>query len=361
VGIRPEVLEASYKSIVHTLGDLNHKRNIVLGSAIRSDLIKNENEPIIMRICAVFWKDRLQDYEIDSISQQNGFSMEALFTDWEFLINDQIYTRQEKPDITEKQVDDLIFNGIPIYDSDGNRVVVLAGTLEKPIEFSGFGVIIEDKKPADPESDVTYLEVANEKDKQNNEGVENKLSFKVFETENDYNVAVATIVNQAKQELQLTIEKLDSDLKTAQATIVEKDNLLKEKDALLKENEEKLKSTEATLIVEKEAKEKAEQELQKIAVATRFEARKTTLASKGITYRPEKEEFIKNSADELFNDWLADMEVIANAAAKTFETKAEKLGLTKEIIASVGLTLDDHQENNKNQEKQNDKVKLTAF
>jgi hypothetical protein len=296
LGLRPEILEASYKTIVHTLGDLNHQRDKVIGSTIKSDLLHVENEPTVMRVCAVFWKDRLKDHEIESIAKQNGFSMEALFSDWEFLINGNIYTREEKPGITEEQVDNLIFNGKPIYDSDGNRVVVLAGTLEKPIEFSGFGVIIEDKKPADPESDKTYLEVASEKvdqdqddnnnnnqdnqdqNSQNNNNNENGVEFKLELTEQQLQEKINEAIAIVKVEY-------EGKLQTIQASLIEKDNQLKEFD-------EKLKTTEATLNTETEAKVKALDELQKITTAARFETRKTALASKGITYRPEKEDFI---------------------------------------------------------------------
>jgi hypothetical protein len=56
------------------------------------------------------------------------------------------------------------------------------------------------------------------------------------------------------------------------------------------------------------------------------------------------------------------MELIANAAAKTFEVKAEKLGITKEVIASINLTgEDDFGAGSSNQEEvKTDKV-LTAF
>jgi hypothetical protein len=333
LGLRPEILEASYKTIVHTLGNLNHRRDLVIGSTIRSDLIKNENEPTVMRVCAVFWKDRLRDHDIESIAQQNGFSMEALFTDWEFLINGKIYTRDEKPDITEEQVDDLILRGKPIYDSNGNRVVVLAGTLEKPIEFSGFGVIIEDKNPADPLSDKTYLEVASEKNNKNGDDL--KVELTEQQLHEKINEAIASVKAEYEGKLQ-----------TIQASITEKENQFKELEALL--------------ATEKEAKEKAESELQKVTISTRFETRKTALASKGITYRPEKEDFIKTSSDEAFNDWFADMEAIAVSASKTLEAKAEKLGLTKELIASINLT-GEEENPNAGKEIKTEKTKLIAF
>lgn len=335
IGIRPEMLEATYKTIIHTLGDLNHQRDKIIGSAIKADLIKDENEPIVLRVCGVFWKERLRFHEIESIASQNGFSMEATFSDWEYLINNVIYSRQERPDITDEQVNDLIRGRKKIYDSDGNHVILLAGTLEKPIEFSGFGVIIDDKNPADALSDVTYLEVANEKLKQ--EG-EQRMPFKQFETEADWKAAVLEIQNNHKTELKF--DELQSNYQMIQASLQEKENLIKE-------TNEKLQTVEASVLVEKERADKAEGELQKITVASLVNERKSILASKQY---PEdriakKEEWLATAAEQDFKDFVEEVEallVTATAKVKTeFETKASQMGITKEIIASINLTSED--------------------
>lgn len=340
IGIRPEVLEASYKTIVYTLGDLNHQRDKIIGSAIKADLIRsaNEDEPIVLRVCAVFWKERLRFHDIESIASQNGFSMEVGFSDWEYLINGTIYSRQEKPDITNEQVDGLIYEGKKIYDSDGNHVILLAGTLDEPIEFSGFGVIIDDKSPADELSDITYLEVANEKNKQ--EG-EERMPFKQFETEADWQAAVLEIQNSYKAELKF--DELQANYQTIQASLQEKENLIKEYD-------EKLKVAEANVLSEKERADKAEGELQKITVANLVNERKQILASKNYPEEriAKKEQWLATASEEEFNDFVEEIEaLLATATTKVkteFETKASQFGIAKEVIASINLTNEDEKE-----------------
>lgn len=318
IGIRKEVLEISHLSIMYKMGDLNHRRDLGIGFTLNSELIsgQNEEDPVVMRVCAAFWKDRLLAYDISSISSQNGFSMEINVTDWEYLINDVIYTRQEKPGITDEQVDNLIYNGIPIYDSDGNLVILLGGTLENPINFKGFGVIIKDKRPADYKSNVTYLEVASEKNSETNELIEQQtnkegevktMSFKIFETENDYNAEIESIKQEVKNvtkgEYDTIVANLNKDLETINANFITKDTEL---------NDLKIKASdfEVKYNSEKERASGFESKLKTIE----SDRRKQVLASKnlGSDMITKKLSFIESASDNEFNDYVAELDIYAS-------------------------------------------------
>jgi hypothetical protein len=356
IGMRKEVLEKSYQSIMYKLGDKNHRRDLTVGFTLNSELIPGltEDDPIIMRICAAFWKDRLLAYDINSISSQNGFSMEINIVDWEFLINDQIYTRQEKPGITVQHVDDLIFNGIPIYDSDGNLVVLLAGTLEKPINFKGFGVITDDKNPADRLSNVTYFEAASEKTNEksqetlekvdvkseikdevkqeliNEQNIENKdgevkimASFKIFETEEEYNAAINAAKLEVKTEYDTTIvANLNKDLETANGNIAAKDTELGELRIKASDFEGKYNS-------ELERSSGFESKLKTI----QCEQRKQVLASKNLSADiiTKKATFIETASDNDFNDYVAELDIYATLFGKPAVVKEV---VAKEVVAA---------------------------
>lgn len=356
IGIRKEVLEISHLSILYKMGDLNHRRDLGVGFTLNSELIpgQNEEDSIVMRVCAAFWKDRLLAYDISSISSQNGFSMEINVKDWEYLINDVIYTRQEKPGITDEQVDNLIYNGIPIHDSDGNLVILLAGTLENPINFKGFGVIIEDKKPADRLSNVTYLEVASEKNSETNELIEQQtnkegevkpMSFKIFQTENDYNAEIESIKqevkNATKGEYDIIVANLNKDLETINADLLTKDSDL---------NDLKIKASdfEGKYNFEKERADSFESKLKTIE----SDRRKQVLASKNLSADmiAKKLSFIESASENEFNDYVAELDIYASLYSKSVVKEVKEVVAsdnTKDLIKDVILT-DDGKDDNKN-------------
>jgi hypothetical protein len=361
MGIRPEVLELSYKTIEDTLGDINHDINLTIGSTMKSELIhKGENEPIVMRICAVFAKNRLRGnpyYNIDSISNQNGFSMEALFSDWEYLVNGTILTRQEKPEITEQQVENLVLYGESIYDSQGNRVILLLGTIDNPIEFNGFALIVNQEKPADPQSTKTYLEVASQKVKdEQNKGSDKEMPFKQFETEAEFNTFIAETKNAYK--IELNYDKLQGDLQTASASLQTANDSLKEKDDQIQDFTTKLATANDSLATMTTRAETAEGELQKQAVAKITEDRKQALAAKNYEVDEDDLQFIATATQEDFDKFVKRIEKVQASTTKQFETKASQMGY-KEAWATINLTGKMSEDENENY--QEPEVKGSVF
>ena len=336
LGFTKDVLRNSYQSLLNTPVDLNHDRSIMIGSTIKSEIIEAEDDqPIIIRVCSAFWKDRLEYWGIENVADENGWSMECIFRDWSWYINGKILTRDECPREWDNKVDEIL-SGKPVYDDIGNRMTLLAGGSQPDsiLEFNGLALVAWWDRPADSLSTETYLEVANQK------GVDKMAN--IFSQE-QVNEAKASERKVVESEFSSKITKLEGDLTQAQASISDKDSKIKELEGQLTEVNTKLaeantKLTEVngqvTELTEKVSK--AEASIKEKEDNERFESRKSALASKGLSYREEKNDFIKTATDESFNDWVADLEAIASATTKTLQTKASELGF--QGFASISLT-----------------------
>jgi predicted metal-dependent hydrolase len=114
---------------------------------------------------------------------------------------------------------------------------------------------------------------------------------------------------------------------------------LTDKEKLIKETDEKLKTAEASLLIEKEAKEKAEGEIAKQAEAALISERKQVLTS--INYPEDlvakKADYLAKASKEDFESFVEEVKVLFASATKNIQAKAELAGY-KEIFASLNLT-----------------------
>lgn len=284
MGFLLEVLEKSYLTLLDNPVDLNHDRNIIIGNIVKVDLMKEENKPAVVRVAAVLYKDILENYWIKNL-EDLGWSMSCYFNDYAFAINGKVYKKEKFPEFMERLNDWK--EGIPVYDSTGNRVSLLLGGIDGEVEFNGCG-LIEWGSPADKFAN-TLLQVA----KKN--GVDNMP--KTY-TEEEFKMEVKNAVASAKEEVK---NEFESKLNQVKADLAAKE----EEIANLKAENESFK-TQLTA-----ANEKISEYVVK--------DRKAVLASKGYPgdLIVQKEEFLKKATDEEFNNFITEFEALANALKST--------------------------------------------
>jgi hypothetical protein len=306
--------------------DFNHETNNIFGSMIGLKTYDDTNDLIPETPMRVFGygallRDRLREYYInpDELPYYDT-SLEVVVTDYDFYHKGQIIRKEDARVEWIEKVDDMI-QGIPFV-WENYRVNLIIGGVDDDakVEFSGNALLTV--KPADSEARV-LLAVASLK-----QSIIDNKEGELF-------------VELTEKQLQ---EKIDEAVANAKAEVkAEYETKLTEKDTLLKESSDKLQIAESSLATEKEAKEKAQDELQKIAVAKLVSDRKTALAAKNYTeFDEEDEKFLATASESDFNSFVKRIEKVAVAAStkvKTeFEAKASQFGLTKEAIASLQLT-----------------------
>lgn len=308
-GFTSDVLKRSAMSFLNSLIDINHDRNYIVGSIVKVDLIENDISPLTVRLVGVLDKQILQDWGIEDLLDED-WSMECLYNEYLYSIGSKIFKPHEVPDI-DKQFNDIA-DGKTVYDKVGNRIGLLLGGTDGTVDFNRCGLIIWGEG-ADRLAE-THLQVANKKNNNNKEG--EIMPFKQFETEADWNAAVASIKEEYKTELKF--DQLQNDLQTANASLT---------------TEKERADTE------KVRADNAEAKLTEQATATLITERKQVLASKNYPAdRLEaKAEWLGKASKEEFDSFVEEVDVLFATANKQMEAKAEKLGF-KEAFASINLT-----------------------
>jgi hypothetical protein len=338
-GFVADVLKKSASSFLTSLIDINHDRSCVAGSIVKVDLIENDVSPLTVRLAAVLDKQILADWGIENLLNED-WSMECRYNNYLYNIGSRIIQPSEVPDI-DKQFKDIA-DGKPVYDKLGNRVCLLLGGSDETIDFNRCGLIIWGEG-ADPLAQ-THLQVASklnsqtnndQTNNQNNKGSEPNMAFKEFETEADYNAAIASIVEKVKSDYktELKFDELSNTLQTATATLTTKDTEITELT-------NKLKTAEASALSEKERADVAEGKLQAQAAASLIAERKQVLASKQY---PEdrivkKEEWLGKASVEEFNSFVEEVDALFATATKTLEAKASQLGYKEALGSLFNLT-----------------------
>jgi hypothetical protein len=383
LGITAKCIKNSLDTGRFSKFDFCHNQSEIMGTMISLKIYDDTDELIPEKPMRVFglgalYRNRLNEYGIYPDDLPNwGTSQEVLFKDFDFWYKGKIVLKEDADSDWLLHVDEII-EGVPYY-SDNSRVCIIAGGVDDDahVDFNGNALTMN---PADKESGI-LLAVAEHRYPIFDLGITQKnekqiikegeiMAFKTFESENDYNAAIASIIAQAKAdaktELQPTIDKLNGDvnklngdLETAKASLIEKDTKITELDG-------KVLTAEASIVTEKTRADVAETKLQEQATAQLVSERKQSLASIGY---PEdlvtkKADYLAKASKEDFDAFVEEVKVLfasaSASATKQFEAKAEKLGLDKSAFASIGLTLDDNT-NNQNQEEVNTEKKLTMF
>jgi len=333
MGFTAKTLQNSYQTMKTVPIDYEHDQSFILGNVIEPFLVE-ENSYTILRVAGVMWKKPLRYLGIDDLTQPK-WSMECYYNDYAFYTQSKGIIEKEQAPIEWVEKLEYWDYGEPVIDQEnGERVILLLGGSDGVVEFSGLAVTWN---PADKTTQTLYQAASNK----NKKGSEFKLDEKELQKKIDE--AIASVKAD-----------YDKKLEEFKASIVEKDNLIKD-------YEEKLKAAEANVLAEKERADKAESELQKIAIAKLVDDRKQILASKNYTeFDEEDEKFLAEASEEDFNAFVKRIEKIANATVskvKTeFEAKAFEFGLNKEVIASLKLADDEN-----NDQSTNDKIDIGYF
>jgi hypothetical protein len=371
LGITAKCIKNSLDTGRFSKFDFAHNQSDIMGTMISLKIYDDTEELIPEKPMRIFglgalYRNRLNDYGIYPDDLPNwGTSQEVLFKDFDFWYKGKVVLKEDADSDWLLHVDEII-KGIPYY-SENSRVCIIAGGIDDDahVDFNGNALTMN---PADKEAGILLavaehrypifdLGVIQKNEKQIKEG--EIMAFKTFETEADYNAAIASIIekakNDAKTELQPSIDKLTGDLQTANASLTEKDGKITEING-------ELETAKASIASEKERADSAETKLSEIATAQLVSERKQVLASIGY---PEdlvtkKADYIAKSSKEEFDSFVEEVKVLFASASKTLQAKAEQLGITKEAFASIGLTLDE-QSNEQHQEDNKSATKLTMF
>jgi cell wall-associated NlpC family hydrolase len=380
LGITAKCIKNSLDTGRFSKFDFAHNQSEIMGTMISLKIYDDTEELIPEKPMRIFglgalYRNRLNEYDIYPDDLPNwGTSQEVLFEDFDFWHKGKIVLQENADSDWLLHVDEIV-KGIPYY-SDNSRVCLIAGGIDDDahVDFNGNALTMN---PADKESGILLavaehrypifdLGITQKNEKQTIKEGET-MAFKTFETESEYNAAIASAVNsavtaaiatakqEAKTELQPTIDKLQTDLQTAQASLAEKDTLITE-------STEKLKSAEASVVSEKTRADAAETKLQEQATAQLISERKQILASIGY---PEdlvtkKVDYLGKASKEDFDGFVDEVKVLFASASKTLQAKAEQLGITKEAFASINLTGEDNSGSDTKDEIKTEK-KLTMF
>lgn len=312
MGFTAKTLKNSYQTMKTVPIDYEHSQEMILGNVIEPFLIE-EDDNVILRVAGIMWKKPLRYLGIDDLTLPK-WSMECFHTDYAFYTQSKgVIEKDNAPVKWVEQLENWDYGEPVIDEENGERVILLLGGSDGIVEFSGLAVTWN---PADKTTQTLY-QAASEK----NKGSEVKLELTEKQLQEKIDEAIASVKAE-----------YDKKLDEAKASVLEKDNLIKEYD-------EKLKTAEASVLSEKDRADKAEGIIKEREIADRFASRKEVLASKKLSYRQEKESFIKDSNDEQFNDWVADLEALASSFVKEKTASANE----KEDII-VNLTGNDKED-----------------
>ncbi|NLE04744.1 MAG: hypothetical protein GX638_08090, partial [Crenarchaeota archaeon] len=237
-------------------------------------------------------------------------------------IGSKIYKPQDVPEIDKQFAE--IAEGQAIYDKIGNRVGLLLGGIDGVVNFNRCGLIIWGEG-ADRLAE-THLQVAHKKNKEGD-----VMPFKIFETEADYNAAIASV----KQEMENNFNQ----------------TIVASKDQEIADWKAKAEDFETKYNAEKERADSAENKLQEQVTAALIAERKQALAN--VKYpedRIEKKvEWLGKASKEEFDEFIEEVKALYASASKQLEAKASAMGL--QGFASINLTGEQTtNENNKNEE-----------
>ena len=313
-----KVLENSYQSFVNSFIDLEHDDSVILGNIVKSELVKSEGQPTIVRICATMWKDIMDNWYITDLMTEQ-WSMEAKTKSYAFIVNGNIVEWNNAPQKWKDSVK-CWYEGTPVYDDFGNRIGLLLGGIDGTVDFSGLA-LLSWKSPADPLTKTNLMVASKTKEGGN----------MVNYTQEQLNEAVKVAKAEKDTEYTPKVQELDSQLRTANASIAEKDTKITELETKLSETESKLQAEASRADI-------AEAEVAKRDNEKRFEDRKVVLASKNYPTElvDEEKEFIASASDEDFNKFVEKFEKLATAMkapkqanASTTSQGAIKVVLTK--------------------------------
>jgi hypothetical protein len=308
-------------SFLNSLIDINHDRNCVAGSIVKVDLIEDDVSPLTIRLVGVLDKQILQDWGVEDLIDED-WSMECLYNDYAYCIGSKIYKPQDVPEIDKQFAE--IAEGQAIYDKIGNRVGLLLGGIDGVVNFNRCGLIIWGEG-ADRLAE-THLQVAHKKNKEGD-----VMPFKIFETEADYNAAIASVKQEVENNFNQTI--------------------VASKDQEIADWKAKAEDFETKYNAEKERADSAENKLQEQVTAALIAERKQALAN--IKYpedRIEKKvEWLGKASKEEFDEFIEEVKALYASASKQLEAKASAMGL--QGFASINLTGEQTtNKNNKNEE-----------
>jgi hypothetical protein len=331
-GFTSEVLKKSADTFLNSLIDINHDRNCVVGSIVKVDIIEDETSPLTIRLVGVLDKQLLKDWGIEDLLDED-WSMECRYNQYLYCIGNKIYNPSDLPEIDKQFVD--ISQGSPVYDKLGNRVCLLLGGTDEKIDFNRCGLIIWGEG-ADPLAQ-THLQVANRLNNNQSTKGDDKMPFIQYETEQQFNEAVAKIKEDYKKELKF--DEINSQLETANASLKTANDTLATKETEITELSGKLQTAEASVTSEKERADTAESKLTEIATAKLVDERKQVLASKNYEADEDDAQFIATASQEDFDKFVKRIEKVQSATAKNLEAKASQLGEdAKQMFASLNLT-----------------------
>ena len=311
MGFTATTLRNSYESAMGSPINLDHNRDIILGTIVKPELYdEGEGKPLTLRAISVAWKYRVQEWWIDL--QYQGWSMECAYNDYSFYVDGKIIEKTDAPVSWIENIDNWR-NGIPVYDEKGNRVVLLLGGTDGIVDFNGLAITYS---PADRLAE-TLLSVAS---KVKNEGGQDMF------TQEQLDQAVANAVKETEDKMNLKVVALESEKNALANKVTETETKLHEVETKVTESEAKASALEIK-IKEKEMDD-------------RFKTRMDAIASKSLVIRDEKKEFIRNAEDEVFNDFIADLEAVASI--KKTEHQAQANSNQSEQNPFITLTLKDH-------------------
>lgn len=320
-GFTSDVLKKSAMSFLNSLIDINHDRNCVVGSIVKVDLIEDDVSPLTIRLVGVLDKQILQDWGVEDLIDED-WSMECLYNDYAYCIGSKIYKPQDVPEIDKQFAE--IAEGQAIYDKIGNRVGLLLGGIDGVVNFNRCGLIIWGEG-ADRLAE-THLQVAHKKNKEGD-----VMPFKIFETEADYNAAIASVKQEVENNFNQTI--------------------VASKDQEIADWKAKAEDFETKYNAEKERADSAENKLQEQVTAALIAERKQALVN--VKYpedRIEKKvEWLGKASKEEFDEFIEEVKALYASASKQLEAKASAMGL--QGFASINLTGEQTtNKNNKNEE-----------
>lgn len=327
--------------------DFNHNQDDNIGNMIGLK-IYDDTEDLIpktpMRVFGygVLYRTSLISHGIyPSDLPEYSTSLEVLFNDYDFYYRGQVIRKEEAPVEWVEHLDDMI-EGIP-YVVDNARVNLILGGIDEDAKVTFNGNSLLTVRPADEEAGI-LLAVAQLK-----RGIFDKEEFNVMTyTEEQLQEKVQEEVKKAEAKMQVIIDKLDGDLKTVNASLLEKDKIIADVGEELAKVKGELETATASLATEKDRADKAEGELQKQAIATLITERKQVLAAKKY---PEdriakKEEWLGKVSKEEFDEFLEEVDVLfASAQAlvqKEFQAQASAKGLDLNFNLTGGGSQEDN-------------------
>ena len=305
-GFTEQTLRNSYRTYTSSYIDYGHVHEEILGYVAKAELV--EETPLTLRIIGVLWKKRLDDYWVTDLEGLK-WSIECLYNNYCFWTKNKGLIPPDKAPLEWIENKIQWEEGVPVYDENGDRVALILGGENGEIEFHGLAITWN---PADPEV-KTQLKVASKK------GGNNGMQY----TKEQLDEAVAN----AKSEMQKSMDELRHKLNEATASAETKRSEADELQVKVNQLETKISELEG--------------EIKERELIERLESRMSLISAKNIPIRDEKKDWIKSAEDDVFNDWMADMEAVllsvksSTATASAYGDGSVGVSLTRKSDDSV--------------------------